>query len=381
MTVVTTCTAFGYGQAEGGHWKSDTLAVKLLAEHEQTAQDVAESFAEFVEDARESLDLAVYDMRISPAVARIVKDALAARARADVQIRIAYDADKPEVPNPADGVDPAEPGTGSFVQSLGYAWRRIGGRKLMHHKYVIRDAGHADAMVWTGSTNFTDDSWTLEENNILTLRSQQIADWYMRNFHELWSDDNFEGSGDFKTLSVGLEYENKPADVAVEFSPGRGEEIDDRIAEIVASARDRVVIWSMLLNSSSLLKALQSVLDADAVPVSGLYDWTQQASVLDQWQSVPQNHWKIPAIKDVVQRAGLVGKISTPYSPTTPHDFMHAKVLIVDQTVITGSYNFSRSAMQNAENILIIDSAPLADTYGDFVTHLTEKYRGESRPL
>ena len=251
----------------------------------------------------------------------------------------------------------------------------------MHHKYVIRDAGHAHAMVWTGSTNFTDDSWTLEENNILTLRSQQIADWYMRNFHELWSDDNFEGSGDFKTLSVGLEYENKPADVAVEFSPGRGEEIDDRIAEIVASARDRVVIWSMLLNSSSLLKALQSVLDADAVPVSGLYDWTQQASMLDQWQSVSQNHWKIPAIKDVVQRAGLVGKISTPYSPTTPHDFMHAKVLIVDQTVITGSYNFSRSAMQNAENILIIDSAPLADTYVDFVTHLTEKYRGESRPL
>jgi len=107
VTIVTTCSALGYGQAEGGHWKSDTLAVKLLAKHEQTAQAVPVSFAEFVEDARESLDLAVYDMRISPAAARIVKDALAARARADVQIRIAYDADKPEVPNPADGVDPA----------------------------------------------------------------------------------------------------------------------------------------------------------------------------------------------------------------------------------------------------------------------------------
>lgn len=360
---------------------SDTLAVRFLAEHEQTAKAIAESFAEFVHGAQKSLDLAVYDMRLSPEVARIVVMALAERAQAGVRIRIAYDADKPEMPDPMNGFDPAESGTGMFVQSLGYPWRRIGGRKLMHHKYVIRDAGHADAVVWTGSTNFTDDSWTLEENNILTLRSQQIADWYMRNFHELWSDGNFEGSGDFETAPVELRYDDDSAEVAVEFSPGRGEEIDDRIAEIVAGAKDRVVIWSMLMNSSSLLKSLQSVLDADAVPVSGLYDWTQQASVLDQWQSVPQNHWKIPAIKGIVQRAGLVGKISTPYSPTTPHDFMHAKVLVVDQTVITGSYNFSRSAMQNAENILIIDSAPLAESYVDFVGHLTEKYRGESRPL
>ena len=44
---------------------------------------------------------------------------------------------------------------------------------------------------------------------------------------------------------------------------------------------------------------------------------------------------------------------------------MHNKILVVDDTVITGSYNFSRSAQFNAENILFIDSARLAATYSD----------------
>jgi phosphatidylserine/phosphatidylglycerophosphate/cardiolipin synthase-like enzyme len=44
---------------------------------------------------------------------------------------------------------------------------------------------------------------------------------------------------------------------------------------------------------------------------------------------------------------------------------MHHKVLIVDaETVITGSYNFSRAAnTENDENVLIIQSAPLAARY------------------
>ena len=46
--------------------------------------------------------------------------------------------------------------------------------------------------------------------------------------------------------------------------------------------------------------------------------------------------------------------------PTGSHDFMHDKVLVIDDTVITGSCNFSRSAQFNAENILFIDSAALA---------------------
>src|SRR5207344_1816810 len=99
------------------------------------------------------------------------------------------------------------------------------------------------------------------------------------------------------------------------------------------------------------------------VAVSGIYDRTQMADVYRQWEGVLQNRWKIPALHEVIARAGLVGKNSTPYTPTSRHDFMHNKILVVDDTVITGSYNFSRSAQFNAENILFIESSALAERY------------------
>jgi phosphatidylserine/phosphatidylglycerophosphate/cardiolipin synthase-like enzyme len=106
----------------------------------------------------------------------------------------------------------------------------------------------------------------------------------------------------------------------------------------------------------------------------GLYDRTQIADVYRQWQEVAQNRWKIDALKDIIGRAGLVGKNSTPYTPAGRHDFMHNKVLVVDDSVITGSYNFSRSAQFNAENILFIESARLAETYSGYIDHLMRKY-------
>lgn len=360
---------------------SDSLDVRFLAEHEQDPASVGGRIGEFIRGAQTSLDIAVYDMRLSDPLKDLIADALDDRARAGVSIRIAYDSDKPEQPDLVRGADPAEPGTRQLVESLGYPSCPIGGRKLMHHKYIVRDAGSGDGAVWTGSTNFTDDSWTLQENNIVRLYSDRIAGCYARNFAELWDDGNFEGSGDFPTEPVELSYAGRPAVVTVAFSPGRGEEIDDRVADIVAAARERVLICSMLLNSSSLLRSLAAVLDTGRVSVSGIYDRTQQASVLEQWETVPQNQWKIPAIRDIVARAGLIGKNSTPYSPTTLHDFMHAKVLVVDDTVITGSYNFSRSATLNAENILIIESSALAADYARFIAHLIEKYQPESLPL
>jgi phosphatidylserine/phosphatidylglycerophosphate/cardiolipin synthase-like enzyme len=47
---------------------------------------------------------------------------------------------------------------------------------------------------------------------------------------------------------------------------------------------------------------------------------------------------------------------------------------VIDDTVITGSYNFSRSAQFNAENILFIESASLAETYSSYIDHLKQKY-------
>jgi len=348
-----------------------SLNVFFLAQGEQTADSVMGRLTAFIRAATQTLDIAVYDMRFSESLRAQLVEALRDRAQAGVQIRFCFDGDKPSQPNVAAGQDPAPAGTSAFVQSLGYPWRRIAGMKLMHSKFIVRDR----ASVWTGSTNMTDDAFTLMENNVVQIDSPALAAYYVQDFEQLWEKENFENTGKIHADPVPLMFSNQPATARVMFSPGCGLEIDTEIARRVRAAQRRVRICSLLINSGTLIGELQNLLRAGRIAVDGIYDRTQMAEVYTQWQEVPSNRWKIGALQEIVARAHLAGKNSTPYSPTSRHDFMHNKVLVIDDTVITGSYNFSRSAQFNAENILFIESASLAEAYSVYIDHLVEKYR------
>jgi phosphatidylserine/phosphatidylglycerophosphate/cardiolipin synthase-like enzyme len=361
----------GWAEIKAGE---QDLAVRFLAQGAQNPHEVAALLTEFIGGARQSLDMALYDCRLSGDLGQTFATALRERAAAGVAIRIAYDADKPEPPTTEAGMDPAAPGTGAFIRAIGVPYTRVGGPKLMHHKYIVRDAGTPDARVWTGSTNFTDDAWTLQENNILVIASPELAVAYAHNFADLWRLHHNDDTGEFDVPQVTLCYDGAPLGAHLFFSPGRGDEIDAAVAARVARAERRVRICSMLLNSGTLLGALRDLLDGGRVAIDGLYDRTQMADVLKQWETVPHNVWKIGAVQDIVARARLVGKDSQRYHPDTPHDFMHNKVLIVDDTVITGSYNFSRSAQLNAENLLILDSPALANRYSAYLDGLLQRY-------
>ena len=330
-----------------------------------------ERLTTFIRGATHTLDFAVYDMRLSDPLKAALIAALYERAAAGVQIRFCYDGDKPLQPNVAAGQDPAPAGTGAFVQSLGYPWRRIAGVKLMHSKFIVRDA----QSVWTGSANLTDDAFTLMENNVVEIDSAPLANYYAQDFEQIWEKENFDNTGEIQTVPVSLSFSSQPAEARVMFSPGCGLAIDSEIAGRVRAAKRRVRICSLLINSGTLISELSNLLQRRDVKVDGIYDRTQMEDVYKQWQEVPSNRWKIPALKEITLRANLVGKNSTPYTPTGRHDFMHNKVLVIDDTVVTGSYNFSRSAQFNAENILFIESASLAATYSAYIDHLIQKYK------
>jgi phosphatidylserine/phosphatidylglycerophosphate/cardiolipin synthase-like enzyme len=350
----------------------DNLSVFFLAEGEQAADEVMARLTAFIRAATRTLDFAIYDMRFSDSLKSSLSSALRERAQAGVEIRFCYDADKPFPPNVAAGQDPAPSGTGAFVQSLGYPWRRIAGMKLMHSKFVVRDG----QSVWAGSANMTDDAFTLMENNVVEIDSQALSNYYAQDFEQIWEKENFENTGEIQTQPVALSFAGQPAQVRVMFSPGCGLEIDSQVARRVRAAQRRVRICSLLINSGTLIGELGNLLHKGRVAVDGIYDRTQMEQVYLQWQDVPQNRWKIPALKEIIVRAGLIGKNSTPYSAPGRHNYMHNKILVIDDTVITGSYNFSRSAQFNAENILFIESAPLAESYSAYIDHLKSKYAG-----
>src|SRR5262249_7951338 len=61
-------------------------------------------------------------------------------------------------------------------------------------------------------------------------------------------------------------------------------------------------------------------------------------------------------------------------------DFMHNKTLILDdELVLTGSYNFSENAEANDEVLLKIESAPLAAAYSTYFDALFETYSNAAK--
>ena len=62
----------------------------------------------------------------------------------------------------------------------------------MHHKFVVRDATD----VWSGSTNWTDDSWSRQENVIVrVLGAPALARAFTLNLDELWERGTVEHTG------------------------------------------------------------------------------------------------------------------------------------------------------------------------------------------
>lgn len=338
------------------------------------AQDVAARFAAFVEAARYSLDLAIYDFRLSPALAEPVVSALIKAAGSGIPVRIAYDAGKPAEADQATfarlAADPAPPGTAQWVKDhfdgTPVQIRAITAPsgQLMHSKYLVRDVGHRHAAVWTGSANWTDDAWSRQENNLLTIPSGPLAVGYRADFDQLWAAGKISGTGagDAGSTTVG------GVRLGWDFAPADGTGIDGYLVQQVTAARRRIVLASMVITSHPLLAALADAINR-GVTVSGAYDGGQMGPIAKQWHDTEVlGNWKL-------LRDHLVGKPSKPYTPTSVHDFMHSKILVADGHLATGSYNFSANAQKNAENQLQFVNTKLADRFAAYANSVATTYR------
>jgi len=338
-----------------------TLEVQTLVDGGQRAATVGEWVAAFIGEARHSLAIALYDLALSEATAAPVIQAINEAAGRGVEVRLVYNEDHDQ-PIP---VPPPPQTNRTQIEACGVPTRGVPGvPDLMHHKYVVRDG----ETVWTGSMNWTEDSWTREENVIAVVPSAEIAASYTRNFEELWSRQRVAGTG---------EYTPEPVEVAgtpirVLFSPGRGRRLAHRIAAAVGGAERRIRVCSPVMTSGAVIATLAEVAAAGRVDVAGVLDATQMAEVRRQWEE--DAAWKIPIVQSILSKAPFSGKRSTPYGPGSVHDYMHAKVVVVDDVVFLGSYNLSHSGEENAENVLEIKSSDLAERLARFADGLRARY-------
>ena len=335
------------------------VEVRTLTDGGQPAAEIAHALAEFVAAAKRTLEIAIYDFSLPPALNAIVCGALADVQKRGVAVRLAYNLDHAR----AVPVPPPPETSPDALEAQPFPTTAIPGvPDLMHHKYVVRDA----ASVWTGSTNWTGDSWTREENVVITVDSAAIAGRYLEDFEQLWTTREVARSGKVDTT---------PADgMRAWFCPGRGEKLSHRIAKAIGSARRRVRVASPVISSAPILGTLAQAASDGKVDIAGVVDATQIAEVLAQWHANGNADWKGPLLRTVLGRAPFAGKRSTPYAPGSVHDYMHAKVTVADDTVFVGSFNLSHSGELNAENVLELEDPQLADRLAGFVDEIRSRY-------
>jgi phosphatidylserine/phosphatidylglycerophosphate/cardiolipin synthase-like enzyme len=339
------------------------LDVWTLTDGGQRPLDVARRVAEFVGGATRSLDFAHYDFHLSPEPAAVVGTAIREAAKRGVAVRFIYNLDHR---NPIPVPPPPEP-DGAMIVSFGVPVRPIAGvPDLMHHKFVVRDG----ASVWTGSMNWTDESWSLQENVVAVAESPQLATRFTEDFEQLWRTGIVEQSGFVDTTPVPVGNHR----VRTWFTPGHGEGLSFRIGKAIGKAKRRVRIASPVITAAPILGALSQVISEGRVDVAGCVDRPQIDGVIYQWGENGNVAWKLPLLQRVMA-APFSAKPSTPWEATgSVHDFMHAKLTVADDTVFLGSFNLSRSGELNAENVLEVTDPELAERMAGFVDQVRALY-------
>lgn len=203
---------------------------------------------------------------------------------------------------------------------------------LMHNKFMIMDG----STVWTGSMNYTQNDIYRNNNHIIALRSRRAAEVYQAEFDEMFILREFSRK---RSAVQDGNFTQDGAPVRIIFAP-EGPAIP-AIIETIATARTSIKFMTF---SFTLTDVADAMLEraANGVEVEGVFELIGADTAASRLRTL--------------RCAGLDARIDgNPYR-------LHHKVIIIDnETVISGSFNFSNNAANsNDENMIIITDRDLA---------------------
>jgi phosphatidylserine/phosphatidylglycerophosphate/cardiolipin synthase-like enzyme len=320
----------------------------------------------FIQKAKHSLDVAIYDLR-NPDVLKALKG-----VSTKVQLRILYDDGKaggnsttvdPKVPTTAKAIKAA--GLKAFAQPV----KEKGGH-LMHDKFIVRDG----TSVWSGSGNFTNGGLLLQDNNFFTMESPAIAAAYSKVFGDLGSPGHSASHtpGGVTGSPFKVKIGNIPVTIFFSTQVGATEGIETEVQARLKGA-EKIRVIAMLVSDQGILASLLALKNKD---IKGVLDPNEMKVVMKNKTGDP-NFWFANG------DPRFVAAKSHAFNGTgDKNDFMHNKVMIVDdKVVITGSYNFSENAEANDENLLIFESSALAGAYSKYFDALFAQYQKDGAQL
>ena len=211
-------------------------------------------------------------------------------------------------------------------------------RALMHNKFMIIDS----TTVWTGSMNFTINGAYRNNNNLLSLRSRRAVESYQGEFNEMFIDGQF---GPRSPTGNSLSFNQDGIPVRTAFAA------EDDVVRIILDVLNNAQGTIRFMAFSFTLDELGAAVEAAhrrGVDVAGIYERVGSET-------------RFSTLTPLFCAGLAVRQDGNPF-------ILHHKVFIVDDTVLTGSFNFSANATNsNDENMVIIrDAALAAQFYAEF---------------
>jgi phosphatidylserine/phosphatidylglycerophosphate/cardiolipin synthase-like enzyme len=274
--------------------------------------------ADAIYDAHLSVEVAAYSLNLWN-----IRDALIDAYHRGVDVRLVMESENMD---------------GEEVQELLAAGIPIVGDAqdgLMHDKFVIIDRQE----VWLGSMNFTVGGGYEDNNNLVRIRSVEVAQDYLTEFNEMFDDNAFGPIVVPQTPYPLLTIDGTP--VEIYFSPDDG--VAARIVDLLSRAQESIYFMAFSFTNDAFGETV--ILQAEnGLDVKGVMDYEQVMS-------------NTGTEYDRFAQAGIGVLLDGNFD-----GLMHHKVFIIDESiVITGSYNFSRNAEENNdENIVIFFSPDIA---------------------
>jgi len=270
-----------------------------------------------IDAARLTVDVAVYSLSLNS-----IRDALLHAHDRGVRVRVVIESDNLDRSDPQALEEAGIPVLGD---------RRQG---LMHNKFAVID----NSEVWMGSMNFTDSGTYEDNNNLMRIHSVKVAEDYTKEFEEMFIDDKFGPDVVAETPNPRVTIDNTPLDIY--FSPDDG--VANSLIDLIANAQKSIYFMAYSFTSDELGEAIRERAQ-DHVTVEGVMDADQVAS-------------NIGTEYDAFNQAGL-----EVYQDGNS-GLMHHKVMIIDEEIVVfGSYNFTNSAeTRNDENLIVIYNSDIA---------------------
>jgi phosphatidylserine/phosphatidylglycerophosphate/cardiolipin synthase-like enzyme len=297
----------------------------------------------FIEGAQKRLLIAVQELDSRP-----VAEAIIGARQRKVQVKVVLEADylleRTALLNPFEAGGKYELNrtlSAAILRSSIYVRSDYNG-DIFHQKFIVRDG----KSVLTGSTNFTTTDTASNLNHIVIIHDKAIAKIYEREYEEIQQ-------GHFGKLNEG--HDPHPAEVMVSnirvktlFAPDHNPEME--IMKQIAKAKRRVDFAIFTFASSSGIDDQLVFARQAGIAIRGAL-FRSQANQL--WSATK-----------ALREAGIsLFFVPRPGLPAPRPRKLHHKLMVIDeQLVIVGSFNYTGPATRlNDENIIVLGDLDTTD--------------------